>query len=159
VRDQANSSVTETLLWRDFEAFRPAELYAVLRLRCDVFIVEQACVFPEIDGKDPLARHLLAFRGPDLGGCLRIFAPGVTGEAARVSRVVSAPSQRGTGLGQRLMIEGLTELERLYGAVPVDLAAQAYLERFYGAAGFVRISADYLEDGIVHCDMRRDPAR
>jgi ElaA protein len=159
VPDQAGAPLTETLLWRDFESFRPAELYAVLRLRCDVFIVEQACVFPEIDGKDPLARHLLIFNGPDLVGCLRIFAPGVTGEASRLSRIVSAPSRRGTGLGQRLMIEGLAEIERLYGAVPVDLAAQVYLERFYGAAGFVRISADYLEDGIVHCDMRRKPAR
>ncbi|MGB8839854.1 MAG: GNAT family N-acetyltransferase [Aliidongia sp.] len=149
------AAVTERLLWRDFSALRPEELHAVLRLRCDVFIVEQACAFADIDGNDPLARHLLAFVGPDLVGCLRIFAPGVTGAAARIGRIVVTRPLRSNGVGRRLIAAGLAEIERLHGPVPVDLAAQSYLERFYAALGFVRISPDYLEDGIPHCDMQK----
>ena len=146
----------ERLVWRDFPALRPEELHAVLRLRCEVFIVEQACAYADIDGADPLARHLLALVGADLAGCLRIFAPGITGSAARIGRIVVARPQRGTGLGRRLIAAGLTEIERLHGPVPVDLSAQSHLERFYAALGFVRISPDYLEDGIPHCDMRKN---
>jgi ElaA protein len=146
---------TENLLWREFEDLRPQELYALLRIRCEVFVVEQACVFAEIDGKDPSAFHLLGWVGAELGGCLRVFPPGVTGAAARISRVVVTASYRGTGLGRRQMVAALAEIERRYGAVPVELSAQAYLEGFYGALGFVRVSPDYLEDDILHCDMRR----
>ncbi|MEI9982694.1 MAG: GNAT family N-acetyltransferase [Aliidongia sp.] len=142
----------ETLIWRKFEELAPRELYALLKLRCAVFIVEQACAYPDIDGKDPLASHLLCHDGSDLIGCLRIFAPGA---AARIGRVVVAPSARGTGLGRRLMLEGLAEIGRRWGDVPVDLSAQAHLERFYAGLGFARVSDDYLEDDIPHCDMRR----
>ena len=88
-------------------------------------------------------------------GCLRVFAPGVTGEAARIGRVVVAPSARGTGLGRRLMQAALDDIEARHGKVPVALSAQAYLEAFYASLGFERISETYLEDGIPHCDMRR----
>ena len=148
--------MTETLLWRDFEALAPAELYAMLRLRCDVFIVEQDCAYADIDGKDPQALHLLAYVGPDLAGCLRVFAP-EAGGSARIGRVVVAPPGRGTGLGRRLMQAALDEIEVRHGTVrsTVELSAQAHLERFYASLGFVRIGADYLEDNIRHCDMRR----
>ncbi len=142
----------EAFLWRDFDDLRPAELHALLKLRCDVFVVEQDCAFPEIDGKDPLARHLLCYDGADLIGCLRIFAPG---EAARIGRVVVAPSARGTGLGRRLMQAALDAIEARHGAVPVALSAQTHLEAFYASLGFARVSETYLEDGIPHCDMRR----
>ncbi|HZH27306.1 MAG TPA: GNAT family N-acetyltransferase [Azospirillaceae bacterium] len=146
---------SERLVWRDFDALTPRELHDLLRLRCDVFVVEQACAFPEIDGKDPAAAHLLAFAaGGELVGCLRLFAPGPD-KAARIGRVAVALVVRGTGLGRRLMAEALAEVDRRFGAVPVDLSAQAHLERFYGGFGFLRIAQDYLEDGIPHCDMRR----
>ena len=147
---------TENLLWREFSDLRPHELYALLRIRCEVFVVEQACVFAEIDGKDPAAIHLLSWIGADLAGGLRVFAPGVTGAAARISRVVVAAPHRRTGLGRRQMAAALAEIGRRYGAVPVELSAQAHLEGFYGGFGFVRVSADYLEDDILHCDMRRE---
>jgi ElaA protein len=142
-------------IWRDFADLRPAELHALLKLRCDVFVVEQNCAFPEIDGKDPLARHLLCHDGADLIGCLRIFVPGVAGDAARIGRVVVAPSARGTGLGRRLMQAALDEIEVRHGTVPVALSAQLYLEAFYASLGFERVSETYLEDGIPHCDMQR----
>ena len=146
--------MTETLLWRAFEALEPAELYALLRLRCDVFIVEQGCAYADIDGTDPQALHLLAFTGPDLAGCLRVFPP-EAGGSARIGRVVVAPGSRASGLGRRLMLAALAEIERRHGAAPVELAAQAHLEHFYASLGFARIGEDYLEDDIRHCDMRR----
>lgn len=148
--------MTERLVWRDFDALTIGELYALLRLRQDVFVVEQNCIFTDIDGKDPAARHLLAFVGEVLGGCLRIFAPAEAGGAAKIGRVVVAPAHRSTGLGRRLMAAALDEIAGRLGHVPIELAAQAHLERFYASFGFVRCSDDYLEDDILHCDMRRD---
>jgi ElaA protein len=148
----------ESFVWRNFGDLRPAELHALLKLRCDVFVVEQNCAFPEIDGKDPQARHLLCHDGADLIGCLRLFAPGIDGDAARIGRVVVAPPGRGTGLGRRLMQAALDEIEVRHGTVPTALSAQLYLEAFYASLGFERISETYLEDGIPHCDMRR-PSR
>ena len=147
--------MSERMLWRDFDGLAVGELYALLRLRADVFVVEQNCVFADIDGKDPSARHLLAFSGDELGGYLRVFSPEVPGEAAKIGRVVVATAFRSTGLGRRLMAAALDEIAGRLGSVPIDLAAQAHLEKFYGSFGFVRCSDDYLEDDILHCDMRK----
>ena len=147
--------MAEAFTWRDFQDLSPFELHALLKLRCDVFIVEQECAFLEIDGKDPLARHLLCHDGADLIGCLRIFAPGLSGDAARIGRVVVAPPGRGTGLGRRLMQAALDEIEARQGRTPVALSAQLHLEAFYAGFGFTRVAEPYLEDGIPHCDMRR----
>jgi len=147
--------MAEAFTWRDFPDLSPFELHAVLKLRCDVFIVEQECAFPEIDGKDPLARHLLCHHGADLIGCLRLFDPGVAGDEARIGRVVVAPPARGTGLGRRLMQAALDEIEARHGRIPVALSAQLHLEAFYAGFGFTRVAEPYLEDGIPHCDMRR----
>jgi|SRR5580658_1342835 ElaA protein len=144
----------ESFDWHDFPALGAHELHAILRLRGDVFVVEQACAFADIDGNDPQARHLLAYVGPDFAGCLRLFPPGALGPAAWIGRVVVAPPWRGIGLGRRLMLAGLAESERLYGAVAVDISAQARLERFYASLGFERMGPDYVEDGILHCWMR-----
>jgi ElaA protein len=147
--------MAEAFVWREFDALSAAELHALLKLRCEIFVVEQACAFPEIDGKDPLARHLLCHDGADLIGCLRLFAPGLAGEAARIGRVAVAPPARGTGLGRRLMQAALDEIEGRYGRTPVALSAQLHLEAFYAGFGFERVSETYLEDGIAHCDMQR----
>lgn len=149
--------MSERFSWRAFDALGTRELYALLRLRADVFVVEQNCVFGDIDGKDEVALHLLAWVGETLGGYLRVFAPATADGAARIGRVVVAPACRSTGLGRRLMAAALDEIARQWANVPIELAAQAYLERFYGSFGFVRIAADYLEDDILHCDMRREP--
>jgi ElaA protein len=145
-----------TLRWRDFAELTPRELYDVLRLRCAVFIVEQNCAYADIDGNDPQARHLLAYLGPDFVGCLRLFTPEAAGSSARLGRIVVEPAHRAAGLGRVLMRTGLTEVRRLCGAVPVELSAQSHLERFYAGLGFARFTDDYLEDGIPHCDMRRE---
>ena len=132
------------------------ELYAALALRQRVFVVEQDCPYLDADGLDAPAWHLL---GHDADGTLVAYArllPGGTRYAVpSVGRVVTAPEVRRTGLGRALMREALDEAARLWGAGEVRLAAQRYLERFYGELGFRPTGDPYLEDGIPHIDMVR----
>ena len=145
------------LAWRAFDALLPRDLHDLLQLRADVFVVEQACVFAEIDGRDPEALHLLArIPGSDgLAGTLRLLPP-AAGAPASIGRVATAAWARGLGLGRALMVEGIAEARRRFGAVPIEVGAQARLEAFYAGLGFVRTSPDYDEDGILHCTMVRD---
>ncbi len=143
--------------WRSFDALTARELHDVLKLRADVFVVEQTCVFAEIDGRDPEALHLLLRpeSGGPLAGTLRLFGPEKDDGVAVIGRVATAASARGTGLGRTLMAEGIAEAGRRFGPVPIRIGAQARLERFYGGFGFVRLGGDYIEDGIAHCIMAR----
>lgn len=142
--------------WKAFDELEAGELYALLRLRGDVFVVEQTCPYADIDGKDGSALHLMVRVGnaSELAGCLRVFAPGILGPSARIGRVATAAALRGTGLGRWMMGEALAEIERRFGKAAVEISAQVQAEGFYAALGFERVSADYPEDGIAHCDMR-----
>jgi ElaA protein len=137
-----------------FAELAPNDLYAVLRLRTEVFVMEQNCVFQDMDNWDQRAWHVV---GKDAAravvACARLFAPGVKYAEASIGRIISAPSVRGTGVGRAVVRESLNQCVRLFGAVPVRIAAQSRLERFYGEFGFVRDGADFMEDGIPHCDM------
>ena len=141
--------------WRSFDALTVSELHDMLRLRADVFIVEQACVFRDIDGRDPVALHLLAYPTQNAGllGTLRLFPPHLGAEQVRIGRVATALQVRGAGLGRAMMVEALAETERRFGPVPVRIEAQSRLEAFYRSLGFARASEDYDEDGIFHCAM------
>lgn len=143
------------LTWHDrtFAELMPAELYAILALRQRVFVVEQNCVYLDADGVDPASRHLWAERGGALLAYLRIVPAGVKFPEASIGRVITAPEARGEGLGRELMKRGLAAA----GAVPIRIGAQAYLEKFYGELGFVRVSDVYDEDGIPHILMLRTP--
>ncbi len=129
------------------------ELYRILALRQEVFIVEQRCPYPDADGRDARARHLFCLQGTALFAYARLFAPGAQHEEASIGRVVTSPAARGTGLGQELMRRAIAEL----GPVPVRIGAQKYLERFYASFGFLRAGGDYVEDGILHLPMLRRP--
>ena len=144
----------EEIFWRRFETMSVAELHDVYRLRSQVFVIEQSCIYQDIDGRDPEAVHLLARTPlvPGVAGYLRYLKE--PSGSIRIGRVVTAASVRSTGLGRRLMQEALRHLAGEQQDVPVELSAQSHLERFYGSLGFVRTSGDYLEDGITHCDMR-----
>lgn len=127
-------------------------LYALLRLRTDVFVVEQECPYPELDGRDtePGTRHLWLARDRDVLAYLRILAdPG----AERIGRVAVARHERGAGHAGRLMSEALAVI----GNRPAVLAAQTHLAGFYGRYGFTVSGAEYVEDGIPHVPMRREP--
>jgi len=138
-----------------FESLSGADVYDVLALRQRVFVVEQACAYLDADGLDRNARHLLLREGGALVAYTRVLPAGARFATITIGRVVVSPEHRGRELGRRVMNETIAAIEASEGTVPISLAAQAHLERFYGSLGFVTISPRYDEDGIPHLDMRR----
>lgn len=130
------------------------ELYELLTLRQLVFVVEQRCPYLDCDGKDRAALHLL---GRDDDGRLvayaRLLPAGVSFAEASIGRVVTHPDVRRTGAGRELMTEAITRTRTVFGAGPIRIGAQRYLERFYQELGFRIASAPYDEDGIPHVEM------
>jgi ElaA protein len=145
--------------WSRFHKLSAAELYAVVRLREAVFVVEQQCPYLDADGRDPLAWHLLGWYERDgrreLIAYARVFEPGVRYLEGSIGRIVTAPSVRGTGIGRALMAEGLRRTEMLMPGQRIKIAAQQRLVDFYVGFGFTVVSAPYDEDGIMHVDMIR----
>lgn len=139
-----------------FDDLPPRLAYAAWRLRQEVFVVEQDCPYPDLDGRDvePATRHVLLVEGDELLGYLRVLDEGPDGEVARVGRVVLAPAARGRGLGGPLMRAALD----VVGDRVSVLSAQAPLAGWYGAHGYVVSGDGYDEDGIPHLPMTR-PAR
>ena len=142
---------------KPFAELSPFELYALLRLRSEVFVVEQQCIFLDMDDKDQVCHHLLGHIGEDLAVSVRIVPPGISYAEPSIGRVVSSPKFRRTGLGRILMQRAIEATEALYGRTPIKIGAQQYLERFYGEMGFVTCSEMYLEDDIPHVKMLRTP--
>lgn len=142
--------------WVRLEALGPLEVYALLKLRQDVFILEQASLYGDIDGKDPEALHLLVkeLKTGELAGVLRLMADDARGRV-RIGRVVIAKAARGTGLGRKLMQVAMARAGDLVPGGAIDLSAQAHLEAFYQSLGFETVSDVYIEDGIPHMDMVR----
>lgn len=144
-----------TVELRDFEELSVFDLYAVLQLRCEVFIVEQACAYPDIDGKDPKAKHVLSLEDDGaLLGALRIVSEGDKHCIFKIGRVVVSEAARGRGVARQLMEGALRWCRETDGTAAVELQAQAYLQAFYESCGFEPISDIYPEDGIPHLDMR-----
>lgn len=133
------------------------ELYDLLRMRVDVFVVEQNCPYPELDGKDIDALHLRLLDDGELLGSTRLLKPYSAQHPVKIGRVVVSPTHRGKRLGDALMTESIAACERLYPENAIALSAQAHLRRFYESFGFVKTSEEYLEDGIPHIDMVRQP--
>lgn len=145
--------------WRSFADLTAAQLHDMLALRQQVFVLEQTCLYPDIDGLDPGAHHLLGWRIADgkreLAATLRCLAPGAKYEEMSIGRVTTSAGARGTGLGRELVAQGLAHADRLHPGHAIRIGAQAHLERFYAGFGFVTVSAPYDEDGILHIDMLR----
>jgi ElaA protein len=146
--------------WRPFDALNVTELYAMLALRQQVFVLEQACLYPDLDGLDQDAHHLLGWQAgadgrPVLAATLRCLAPGAKYPEMSLGRVVTSPDARGTGLGRTLVATGIRYATALHPGHAIRIGAQAHLEGFYGGFGFVTVSAPYDEDGILHVDMLR----
>lgn len=129
-------------------------LYAILRLRQEVFVVEQNCAFLDADGCDQQAWHLAGWCDSQLCAYARLFAPGVVRAEASIGRVVSAPQRRGQGLGLALMDQAVAQVRTFGHDVPVWIGAQERLCRFYAGFGFVETGERYLEDGIWHRGMQ-----
>ncbi|MFN9800203.1 MAG: GNAT family N-acetyltransferase, partial [Bacteroidota bacterium] len=148
------------LVWtfRSFEAFRPAELHAVLRLRQEVFIIEQQCIYLDADAKDLQSHHLFALdQTGRCQACLRIPAPGVSYDEPSIGRVATHPDVRRLGLGRELMQRGISAVRELYGHSPIRISAQCYLQVFYESFGFLALGHEYPEDGIPHIEMLYTP--
>lgn len=142
--------------WQSWQTISPDTLYAILRLRSAIFVVEQDCVFPDMDGRDPACEHLCGWNGArELTAYLRLVPPGVRTPEVSLGRVVVAQDARGLGLGRAVMQQGLLRCARDYAGKPVKVSAQQHLEKFYGTLGFVTVGKPYLEDGIWHVDMVR----
>ena len=139
--------------WHTWQQLTPDVLYAFLRLRSAIFVVEQDCVFPEMDGRDPHCEHLCGWNGKELVVYLRLVPPGVRTPEVALGRVVVARQARGTGLGRAVMLEGLKRCSERYPGQPVKVSAQQHLEKFYNGLGFVTVGSPYDEDGIMHVDM------
>jgi ElaA protein len=142
------------------------ELYALMVARQQVFVVEQSCPYLDADGADPDALHLWSEAAGESTSAprdsptpvlayLRVFGPGVKGIEARLGRVLTTAPARRQGLGRTLVRRGIDVVRERFGACPIRIAAQKYLEPFYAELGFVAEGPDYLEDGIPHVDMVR----
>ncbi len=140
---------------KQFEELAPAELYAILRLRSEVFVVEQNCVFLDMDDKDQQCFHLLGYENDLLAAYTRLVPPGVAYELPSIGRVVTSPAARKSGYGRQLMEKSIEETNRLFGPQRIKIGAQLYLRNFYSSLGFEQTSAVYLEDGIDHIEMIR----
>ena len=140
-------------LLKRFDELSPYQLYAILQLRNEVFVVEQNCVFQDADDKDQNSHHLMGFLDNKLVAYTRLVPARIVYEEASIGRVVTSPSVRRNGAGKILMEQSIDSLYSLFGKVPIKIGAQLYLQKFYESFGFVRISDIYLEDGIEHIYM------
>ena len=137
-----------------FADLSPEELYRLLQLRVDVFVVEQRCPYPELDGKDPEALHVFAWDETGVQAYLRVLRPGVSFPEASLGRV--ATRARSQGLGAELLRRGLKAAEAWLGKGPPRIEAQTYAKGFYEKFGFRQVSEEFLEDGIPHIQMLRE---
>jgi len=145
--------------WKRFSELTLEELYRLLALRQQVFVVEQKSIYLDADGYDRSSHHLLGQRSgaeePLLAAYLRVLPPGLKYPEVSFGRVVTAPEARRHGYGKVLIEKGLAFIDANYPGVPVRIGAQHYLQRFYEGFGFRRSSDVYDEDGIPHIDMLR----
>jgi ElaA protein len=138
---------------KKFEDLTPHELYAILRLRSEVFVVEQNCVFLDADNVDFQSYHLMGWVDGILGAYTRLIPPAVVYNEQSIGRVVTAIAVRKSGIGRMLMEQSIKECRKLFGNHTIKIGAQLYLKQFYSSLGFIPIGGIYLEDGIEHIHM------
>jgi ElaA protein len=139
--------------WNKFSELDTELLYQILKLRIDVFVVEQNCPWADLDNFDQKSWHLCALDNGMIAGYARLLPPDDTRDLAMIQRVIVAPDSRGSGLGRELMLRALAKAGDMCPNNPVKISAQARLEKFYRDLGFVPISDPYDDLGIMHIDM------
>lgn len=149
---------TRELFWqvKKLTEIDSLQLYAILKLRADVFVVEQQCIYPDIDGKDMKALHVIGCRGDEVVAYARIFNKGDYLELPSIGRVVVKASQRKHKFGHELIRRSIRAIEEHYGRQAIKISAQQYLQDFYNVHGFFAVGEGYLEDDIPHIAMIRD---
>lgn len=138
---------------KTFSELTTDELYAVLQLRSEVFVVEQDCVYQDLDYKDQKSLHVLGFKDDKIIAYTRIFKPGDYFKEASIGRVVVKDSERKYGYGHELIEASIKAVEDHYNTKEITISAQVYLTKFYNSHGFKKVSDEYLEDGIPHIEM------
>jgi len=138
-----------------FDDLTPHELYEIMRLRNEVFVLEQLCVYQDADNKDQRSHHLMIKDNGKLIAYARLLPPGVSYPEMSIGRVISSPEYRRKGAGRLLMQKAIEGCHELFGEGPIRIGAQLYLTRFYESFGFVRSGDVYLEDNIEHVEMAR----
>jgi ElaA protein len=138
---------------KKFDELSPHELYAILQLRNQVFVVEQNCVFQDADDKDQYCHHVMCIKDHKLLAYARIVPPGISYVETSIGRIVSSPTERGSGIGKTVVQKSITMAYTLYGKVPIRIGAQLYLKKFYESFGFMQVSDIYIEDDIQHIEM------
>ena len=151
-------SNNSNLRWvtKTFTELNVNELYALLRLRSEVFVLEQHCIFLDMDNNDQKAYHTIGFIGDEVVATTRLFDKNIMYDGYQsIGRVVGCPRHRGLGIGKALMQYSIQECERLFGKGPIKIGAQLYLKKFYNEQGFEQSGDVYLEDEIDHIPMIR----
>lgn len=147
-----------TWVCKPFVELTPHELYAIIKLRNEVFVVEQNCVFQDADDKDQVCYHLSGLTTNNkLAAYARLVPAGVSYSHISIGRVITSPDHRKAGFGKSLMTKAIEECDRLFGKQSIQIGAQLYLKEFYQAFGFKQISDMYLEDDIPHIEMLLEP--
>ena len=129
------------------------ELYEIFRLRSEVFVVEQECIYNDVDGKDLDSVHVMIKNEERIEAYLRVIKEGISYEDCSIGRVLVAKEARGKGLARRIVKEGIDYITREWNKKRITIGAQEYLKEFYGSFGFKTVSDVYMEDGIPHVDM------
>lgn len=138
---------------KHFNELTAEELYQILRVRSEVFVVEQNCVFLDMDNKDQVCHHVMGWQGNELLGYSRIVPPKISYAESSIGRIVSSPAARRLGIGRDLVMQSIQALHGIYGKVDIRIGAQYYLKSFYESFGFVQKGEIYSEDGINHIEM------
>jgi ElaA protein len=142
---------------KPFAELTPYELYTILQLRNEVFIVEQNCPYQDLDNKDLKSWHLMGIEDDKLIAYSRLLAPGISYSESSIGRIVSSPSARKTGMGKKLVEESIQQINNLFKTDSIRIGAQFYLKLFYESFGFIQDGEIYLEDNIPHIIMLRNP--
>ncbi len=138
---------------KHFDDLTTNELYAILQLRSEVFVVEQDCVYQDLDYKDQKALHVIGYKNDKIVAYTRIFKSGIYFKEASIGRVVVAKPEREFNYGKLLMKASITAIEKEYNETLIRISAQKYLLKFYNSLGFTEEGEEYLEDGIPHINM------
>lgn len=139
---------------KTFEQLSTKELYVILKLRAEVFVVEQQCVYMDMDDKDYRCLHVLGYHGEELAAYTRLVPQGISYQEPSIGRVVTNPLYRKHGYGKLLMEYSINQTLKSYNSSVIVISAQQYLERFYTTLGFITEGGVYLEDEIPHIKMR-----
>lgn len=147
----------ESIIWKikRFKELSLQELYELLKLRSLVFVVEQNCIYQDIDGKDEKALHLIGTIENEIVAYARLFKPGDYFENASIGRVVIHPEARNYKFGHKMMEEAIEGINNHFNENKITISAQLYLKNFYESHGFLQTSEMYLEDDIPHIEMKR----